>query len=144
MKNILNYYYQIIIDDIDSKGYFSYNNHLFCLYEYKRNTSEINSLLLLNQIMLSKGICINKIVNNKFNQVITNHDNKNYVLIEINYQYTDGYRLMFIESFNNSSLNILKRNDWSRLWSIKIDYIENILNPYKYVIILDKEGGFFE
>ncbi len=124
MKNILNYYYQIIVDDINDSGYFEYNNHHFCLYEYRRNLNEVNSLFLLNNLMISNGICINKIIKNNYNQVITNHDNNNYCLVEIDYQYIEGYSLKYIESFNNSELNILKRNDWGKLWSIKIDYIE--------------------
>lgn len=126
MKNILNYYYQIIIDDnkIDNNGYFVYNNHCFCLYEFRRNTSEIDSLLLLNKIMISKKININRIIINSFNQVVTYHDNKNYVLIEIIYEYLDKANLKYIESFYDKKLDILKRNDWGGLWSIKMDYVE--------------------
>ena len=71
MKNILNYYYHIIVDDNKKDNdIFSYNNHFFCLYQYKRNIKEIDSLVFLNKIMLSNGISINKIVNNIFNQAI--------------------------------------------------------------------------
>lgn len=124
MKNILNYYYRIIIDDnkINDSGYFSYNNHLFCLYELKRNINEIESLYYLNKLMLSRGISINKIINNIFNQTITYHDNKNYCLLMINYEC--GTNTKFIKAFEIRELDILKRNNWSKLWSIKIDYIE--------------------
>ena len=54
MKNILNYYYGIIVDNVNNNGYFSYDNHLFCLYEYQRNIDEINSLSLLNDYMLMR------------------------------------------------------------------------------------------
>lgn len=126
MKNILNYYYKIIVDDnrIDDNGYFSYNNHLFCLYEYKRNINEIDALDYLNKVMLSKRISINKIVNNVFNNVITFHDNKNYCLIAVNYEYYKSANIKFIPSFPNKELDILKRNNWGKLWSIKIDYVE--------------------
>ena len=130
MKNILNYYYQIIIDDnkIDKNGSFIYNNHVFNLYKYKRNFNEVNALLSLNDNMLSKNIKINKIVKNVFNQVITIMDNNNYVLIEVNYEYLDNVNFKFIESFLDKRFDILKRNDWGRLWSMKIDYIEYQLN----------------
>ena len=126
MKNILNYYYQIIIDDnkIDYNKYFIYNNHLFCLYEYKRNTNEIEALTVLNNEMISSNISVNKIVNNVFNQTITYHDGKNYVLIEVIYQYSDNFNIKFIEALGNKETDILKRNDWGKLWSIKIDYVE--------------------
>ena len=139
MKNILDYYYQIIVDDkdIDNKGYFSYNSHHFCLYEYKRNISESEALASLNQIMISNNVSINKIINNIFNQVITFHNNKYYVLILVLYQFTDNGNIRFIETYNNPKLTILKRNEWSRLWSIKIDYIEyqlmHIKNKYPII-----------
>ena len=130
MKNILNYYYKIIVDKIND-GYFSYNNHLFCLYEYKRNINEIDALGYLNKIMLFRNISINKIISNIFNNIITYHDNKNYVLIMINYEYGDNLNTKFILSFPNKKLDILKRNDWGRLWSLKVDYIEYQLTHIK-------------
>lgn len=127
MKNILNYYYKIFVDKID-EGYFSYNNHLFCLYEYRRNINEIDALFYLNNLMISRKDSINKIIKNIFNNIITYHDNKSYVLIMINYEYQDNLNTKFIPSFPYSELNILKRNNWGKLWSMKIDYIEYQLN----------------
>lgn len=133
MENILKYYYEIIVekDKIDNKGYFSYNNHLFCLYEYKRNINEIEALTYLNNIMLFKKISINKIINNIFNQTITFHNNKSYVLILINYELLDKANLKFIPAFLDKKLDILKRNDWGKLLSSKIDYIEYQLKHLK-------------
>ena len=130
MKNILNYYYRIIIDDniINDNGYFSYDNHLFCLYELKRNINEIESLYYLNKLMLSRGISINKIISNIFNQTITYHDNKNYCLLMINYEYDREANTKFVKTFEIRELDILKRNNWSKLWGMKIDYIEYQIN----------------
>lgn len=139
MKNILNYYYGIIVDDesINDKGFFSYNNHLFCLYEYKRNTSEVEALSYLNNLMLSMNIPINKIINNSFNQTLTVYNNENYVLIEINYECGSLNNIKFVESFNDKRLDILKRNNWGYLWSMKVDYIEyqikHIKNSYPLI-----------
>ncbi len=126
MKNILNYYYKIIVDEseINEKGYFSYNNHLFSLYKYKRNINEIESLEYLNQLMLVNKISINKIIKNSFGQIITYHNNISYVLVMINYEYYDDKNIKFIISFSNPELDILKRNNWGKLWGIKVDYIE--------------------
>ena len=73
MRNILSYYYQIIVSDdkIDDRGYFSYNNHLFCLYKYRRNKEEIDSLVYLNNYMLERNININKIIFNIFNEPLS-------------------------------------------------------------------------
>ena len=141
MKNILQYYYEIIIspNKINDNGYFSYNNHLFCLYEYKRNTSEIEALNYLNKSMLSSGIYINKIIENVFHEPLTIHDKKNYILILINYEYKTDEKIKFIPVFSTQKLDILKRNNWGMLWSMKIDYIEYQLKHIKnsYPLIND-------
>ena len=126
MKNILQYYYNIIVsfDKISNNGYFSYNNNLFCLYQYKRNINEIESLYYLNRLMLSNKISINKIVKNIMNQIITFHNQESYVLIMINYEYKERGNIKFIPAINDKRIDILKRNNWGRLWSIKVDYIE--------------------
>ena len=139
MKNILNYYYKIIVDDniINDDGYFSYNNHSFCLYQYRRSINEIEALDYLNRLMLLRQNTINRIVKNVFDSVITMHDNRNYVLIEIIYHYADNLSTKFIRAFDDQNLNILKRNNWGKLWGIKIDYIEyqlmHIENSYPII-----------
>lgn len=139
VKNILNYYYHIIIDEckIDDDGKFIYNNHLYCLYELKRNINEIDSLYILNEIMLSRNNNINKIIKNVFNQIVTFSGNKNYILIEIKYEYIENASVKFIEIFLDKKLDILKRNNWGELWSTKIDYVEyqllHIKNSYPII-----------
>ncbi len=138
MKDILNYYYQMIIDDnVGDNGYFSYHNHLFCLYEYHRNINEVEALTSLNKLMLMNKIPINKIIKNNLNQVLTNYDNKNYVLIEIKYECNSLDNVRFIMAFNDKKLNIINRNNWGYLWSQKIDYIEyqmkHIENSYPII-----------
>ena len=139
MKNILNYYYHIIVDDnkIDDNGNFIYNNRIFCLYEYKRNNNEIEALFYLNEIMLSKNYSINKIVKNVFNQIITSSDDKNYVLIEIKNKYVLKAGIKFIEAFNDKKMDNLRRDNWGKLWSLKIDYVEyqlmHIKNSYPLI-----------
>lgn len=141
MNSILQYYYEIIISSnkINDNGYFSYNNHFFCLYEYKRNTNELEALNYLNKLMILKNISINKIIENIFHKPLTVHNNKNYVLILINYEYQESANLKFISAFNDKKLDILKRNNWSYLWSMKIDYIEYQLKHIKnsYPLIND-------
>ena len=111
------------MDNIDNNGYFSYNNHLFCLYQYHRNIGEINSLVILNNYMITNGVHVNKIILNNLNQAITYFENKNYVLLLINYSYKDGF-FNFVLAPINKNLSILNRNNWAYLWSIKVDYVE--------------------
>ena len=123
MKNILNYYYGIVIDNIHNNGFFSYNNHLFCLYLYNRNIKEIDSLILLNDYMLKEGIHVNKIIFNKSNEPMTYHDGQYYVLLQINYEYQEGFFNFFLAPINKD-MAILNRSDWAYLWSMKVDYVE--------------------
>jgi len=136
MKNLLNYFYHIIIsEDKINNGYFSYQNHLFLLYKYQRKIDEVDKLLELNKEMIQKNIKINKIINNIYNQTLTLHDGNYYVLLLINYQYnSNNYQNLMI---NNPKYDILKRNNWDYLWSMKIDYIEYQIKHFnnKYPII---------
>ena len=138
MKDILKYYYHIIVNDdkVDEHGYFSYSNHLFCLYEYKRNIKEIDSLVNLNIFLIRNNVQINRIVFNIFNKPFTNYKNNYYVLLLINYEYQGGnFKFIPIYQFNN--IEILKRNNWSYLWSMKIDYVEYQIKHFfnKYPIL---------
>ena len=130
MKNILNYYYGIIISNIDSFGYFKYQNHLFCLYEIRRNLDEVNALVLLNQFMLNRYIRINKIIFNNYQKPVTIHDNHYYVLVMIVYKM-DNNQFQFIKMPNENYFNILMRNHWDYLWSLKVDYLESKRNIIK-------------
>ena len=136
MKNILSYFYHMIIEeDKINNGYFSYHNRLFMLYEYQRNINEIEDLLKLNQEMYYNKYKINKIINNIYNSPITSYNNKYYVLLLINYSYTNENFNYYI--INNNDYNNIKRNNWDYLWSMKIDYIEYQIKHFnnKYPII---------
>ena len=139
MKNILNYYYGIILEEkLLDNGYFTFNNHLFCLYELKRNINEMESLLFLNSYMLERKIHVNRIIVNNYKEVVSFYDGKAYVLLLVNYEYTKGYFNFILAPINNK-LDILKRNDWATLWSIKIDYIEYQIKHLenKYPLLLE-------
>lgn len=140
MKNILSAYYQIIIDDKNLKENecFSYNNHLFCLYKYKRNIDEIKSLIDLNKYLLNNNIRMNEIIINIYNEALTYYDNMYYILIKINYRF-NNMNFKFIEAPLNKNFEILKRNNWGYLWSSKIDYIEYQISHFqnKYPILID-------
>lgn len=139
MKNILDYYYQMIItEDVLNKGYFSYNNHLFCLKKFIRNKTEISELLYLNNYMIKNNISINQIILNIYDEAITNYENDFYILLKIDYKNENIKNIKF-HQVPNFKLDSLKRNNWSYLWSAKIDYveyqIEHLMN--KYPILYD-------
>ena len=144
MKNILNYFYQIIIsEDKINDGYFSYHNHLFHLCEYHRNLDEIDSLVNLNNYMINGNICINRIIFNIFNRALTNYENKYYVLLLETYQYNSNY-FKFIPIINSNNFNILKRNNWDILWERKVDFVEyQLLHIEKKYPLLYKSVHYY-
>ena len=138
MKNILEFFYQIVLnDEINQQGYFFYNNNLFELKEYKRSQEEIKGLVILNNYMLINNIKINTIILNMNNEPLSFYNNKYYVLLKIDYRNVYNNCYNSYRSPNIKELDSLKRNNWSLLWSVKVDYIEYQVSHliHKYPIL---------
>ena len=139
MKNALNYYYNLNIDNIHQKNknyYFKVNNLQYMLLECVNE--EINDIYSLN-VYLTKNYPFYKIILNKDNKVITIINETNYILLEINNNIKE-LNLNEIIKINNISIvnfNKLKRDNWYTLWTNKIDYFEYQINQIgkKYPII---------
>jgi len=141
MKNILQFFYQIVISDTDinDEGYFFYNNNYWQLKKYLRNNLEIDKLLILNNYMLINNIKINRIVLNLNNEALTLYENKYYILLKIDYEELSISYFNTLLAPNMKDLNILYRNNWDHLWSTKIDYVEYQIEHliHKYPILYD-------
>lgn len=139
MKNALNYYYNLNIDNIHQKNknyYFKVNNLQYMLLECINE--EINDIYSLN-VYLTKNYPFYKIILNKDNKVITIINETNYILLEINNNIKE-LNLNEIIKINNISIvnfNKLRRDNWYTLWTNKIDYFEYQINQIgkKYPII---------
>lgn len=139
MKNALNYYYNLNIDNIHQKNknyYFKVNNLQYMLLECV--SEEINDIYSLN-VYLTKNYPFYKIILNKDNKVITIINETNYILLEINNNIKE-LNLNEIIKINNISIvnfNKLRRDNWYTLWTNKIDYFEYQINQIgkKYPII---------
>ena len=141
MKNILNYFYQIMINDndIDNEGYFFYNDNYWQIKKYVRNNLEIDKLMILNNYMIINNMKINKIVLNIRNEPISFYNDNYYLLLKIDYRELEETKFNMILSPNIKDLNILYRNNWDYLWSSKIDYVEYQIEHliHKYPLIYD-------
>lgn len=139
MKNALNYYYNLNIDNIHQKNknyYFKVNNLQYMLLECVNE--EINDIYSLN-VYLIRNYPFYKIILNKDNKVITIINETNYILLEINNNIKE-LNLNEIIKINNISIvnfNKLRRDNWYTLWTNKIDYFEYQINQIgkKYPII---------
>lgn len=141
MKNILQYFYQIVINDseINDEGYFFYNHKQWQLKKYVRNFNEISPLLILNNYMLINSVKINTIVLNIKNEPLSFYENMYYVLLKVDYQELEVSPFNMLESPNINGLEVLKRNNWDYLWSSKVDYVEYQIEHliHKYPILYD-------
>ena len=138
MKNIIEYYYNIKIDKLsqEEENYSlisNNNNYILKPYEYDQN--RINEQYKLN-ININNQIIIDNIIPNKYNNLITNINNQNYILIKKQNKITPSLRsITYFERINLPNIYTnLERNNWEILWSNMIDYYETQIgeNSKKY------------
>lgn len=147
MKNALNYYYGIYIENIiknNGEYYFYFNNKEYHLVLYNRPLDDIKSLYELNMEMISKNILVHKIIKNLKNEIITNINDKKYILIELCDYKNNEVLLNDIKYYHNFTYNIkykkdLLRNNWISMWCEKIDYYEYQISELgnRYKILCD-------
>lgn len=128
MKNLLLYNYNIDVENIkkiDSQKYYFYIDYnKYYLIEFNRVLKDIEDIyeLLKNNINNYHFI-----IKNKFGQIFTNDNGKNYILLKIN--IPENNEIDIFDILNNQIIvdnnkYKLQRNNWSNLWSDKIDYLE--------------------
>lgn len=149
MKNVINYFYSLNIADIYNKDniyYFYYNDELYHFYIYNNN---IKNIILIKDInnSLKNNILIYEIIINKDNSIITYYNNIPYILCKINININKPITLGEITYLANKTISTDTKiiyHSWQDLWSIKIDYLEKVINENgkKYPIIVDSFNYF--
>ena len=88
--------------------------------------------------MLNNNVRINKIVFNIYNEPLTFYENNYYVLIKVDYRFSD-ISFKFLKAPIDKSYEKLYRNAWGYLWSSKIDYVEYQMEHFKnkYPLLLE-------
>ena len=84
MENSLIYFYNINISEIKkikNKYYFSHNNNNYVIEKYNRNINEALSIYKLNQEMIEFGYPTFQIIPTKFNTILFENNQDNYVLM---------------------------------------------------------------
>ena len=92
MKELLNYYYYILVDRINMRNhnyYFNYQNNYFCLYKVDY-IDDIDNLFWLNNYMLYNNYKINRIIPNRDSKALTMYNNNYYSLVLLTYN-NDNY-----------------------------------------------------
>ena len=133
MKNSLLEYYGIKTDNLykDNRKYiFKYNNQNYVI---ERVYSSNNLSIIMNYINTD---IYDKIIKNKYGNIITTIDGKDYILLKKSHKNYNIYNRII----NNisSPINKIQVNkiNWIKLWKEKIDYYESIKESiYKYDVI---------
>lgn len=127
MKETIKFYYDTYIKElyeINNGYYFYLNNYKYYFIEFNRDIREIDILFKLSNELYNKNILVDTFILNKDNKVLTNIQNKNYVLLRVNSIENDKYNLKDIIKFNNLYTSNTKIEPWSTLWINKIDTFE--------------------
>ena len=149
MKNIINYFYNLNITELTNKDniYSFYDNdELYHFYIYTNNIKNIDLTKDIDD-SLKKDTLIHEIIINKDNSIITYYNNIPYILCKINININKPITLgeiSYLSSKVISTNSKITYHSWQDLWSIKMDYLEKVINENgkKYPIIVDSFNYF--
>ncbi len=152
MKNTINFYYNIFLDEFVKKDncyYFYYGGDEYYFVPLNRPTDDILGIYKLNLEMKKRKCLVHELILNKDKSIITVVSGISYVLIRLCKYKNDKVFLNDINYIQNMTVNIecdksLIRNDWIKLWSEKIDYYEYQISQVgkKYPLLCDSLSYF--
>ena len=130
MKNTINYYYNLNPDKINhifDYYYFYIDNELYYFSIYTKDVSSISDVYKFNQELISKGVLVNEIIDNKMSSVLTFVNQVPYILTKVVVNINKPISLGEISYLSMSQISYPKgllRDNWLNLWISKIDYLE--------------------
>lgn len=132
MKEIINYYYNFDIEEVEeNKNYlsFKYYGEDFYFVFFNRTEEELKDIVELCIELKYKGIRVHDIILNRNNSLVTKVGENNYLLLKLNANKDDIIDFISVSEMTNKlKLNQnnskLYRNNWGELWSKKVDYFE--------------------
>ncbi len=138
MKNALQYYYHLMVQDIhqvDGVYKFAIQNQYYALYPYDGDTNYINIIYRFSIRLLEQGIYCHQIMLNINQEMITYINQIPYILLRSNYALDEKITMEHLIMFSNMTSNIqyleeLRHDNWEKLWSEKIDYFEYQVNQF--------------
>lgn len=138
MKNTINYYYNLIpnnIHQIDDTYQLNINNKLYIFMPFYGN---INNLNIIYNYLINLNIYCHEIIHNKENNIITILNDKPYVLLKVYYNDINQINIQNILSYN-LLIETDKPCNWYELWCQKLDYYEYQIREFgkKYPLIRD-------
>ena len=147
MKNAIKYYYNLnpkSIHQINRIYKFKTQNKKYILYPCLRTIDEIKEIYELHMYLNIYGIYCHKIILNINNNIVTQINGFQYILLNINVENRkiEKKDVVFYLNINidQSRFNCLKRQNWYQLWINKTDYIEYQISQFKKKYPLIKES----
>lgn len=131
MKETLEYYYNLDIDnleELDGKYHFKIENQDFFFVFYNRGLEELEDIIGVCNEMFLKEINVHEVIRNRDNSFLTKVNEYNYILFKVN-NLSEEYDIFDMVNISNklvlnNNKSSLYRNNWSSLWSDKIDFFE--------------------
>jgi len=132
MKKIIKYYYDLVPE----KVFHQKNIHKFIiektkymLYEVNNESEELEEKYKIQEYLNKINVCCNLIIKNKMGLIITQYNEKKFILIEqkIETRRINIMDILLLTSINidNIGIKTIYRTDWKKMWEKKIDYIEH-------------------
>ena len=146
MNNFIEYFYYIKVDKIKyEENYYSfiYNGYIYKLYSYDDDYDKLKTIFDINRKLVGNTL-MSEIIINRNNEIISNYNGINYILIKLFINIKKGISLNEINILSKSLYTEKINVNWGILWSNKIDYLENLINENgkKYPLIVDSFNYF--
>ena len=95
---------------------------------YNRGLEELEDIIGVCNEMFLKGINVHEVIRNRDNSFLTKVNEYNYILFKVN-NLSEEYDIFDMVNISNklvlnNNKSSLYRNNWSSLWSDKIDFFE--------------------
>ncbi|MDD2435282.1 MAG: hypothetical protein PHO63_03410 [Bacilli bacterium] len=151
MKNALNYYYNLITNDIhqiDKTYSFSVNNEPYLFILSERQPNEINSLYEISTNLFKQNIYTHQIIPNNNRELITMINNEPYILLKLyinsDTKITFDDLILYNYFISNNHTKTLNKNNWRDLWMQKMDYYEEQIREFgvKYPLMRESFSYF--
>lgn len=133
MKEYINYYYQIMVQDlrlIDGKYFFHDQKYRYMLEPFYLPIDRMERLYQLNMYLKDSSAFYHEIIKNVQGAITTPIENKNYVLLKLSPVLEEKISIFDLKVGWEIAIPRNKKFmdthfPWFRLWENKIDYFEN-------------------
>ncbi len=132
MKEIINYYYNFDLMDIEENNNyasFKYYGEEFYFVFFNRTEEELKDIIAICNELKIKGIRIHDIILNREGFYVTKVGDNFYLLLKLNSSKNEVINFISLCEYSNklklnNTSSKLYRNNWGELWSAKLDYFE--------------------